>query len=197
MTLHERALAFKNNFPNPASWLWVTREQDRNVLYGIWVIGALYANATPYYGAFPRTFLDRLMALFPDMGPHDILHVFSGSLPAGPYTRVDCNPLLEPDVVGDVLEVKALFADRAPFGLVIADPPYSDDDAKKYQVVMIDRGKVTRALAEVVRPGGYLAWIDCVWPMHTKDQWVTVGRVLVQRSTNHRVRVLSLFERVA
>lgn len=43
----------------------------------------------------------------------------------------------------------------------------------------------------------YIIPIDCVWPMHTKDQWVTVGRVLVQRSTNHRVRVLSLFERVA
>ena len=62
---------------------------------------------------------------------------------------------------------------------------------------MIVRGKVTRALAEVVRPGGHLAWLDVCWPMHNKTQWVTVGRIFIQRSTNHRVRVLSIFEMVA
>jgi hypothetical protein len=76
---------------------------------------------------------------------------------------------------------------RPPFGLVIADPPNSDADAEKYGVVMVDRGRVTRALATVVRPGGFLCWLDCVWPMHRKAEWLTVGRILLQRSTNHRV----------
>lgn len=58
------------------------------------------------------------------------------------------------------------------------------------------RGKATRALAEVVPVGGYMAWLDTVWPMHSKACWVTVGRITVIRSTNHRVRLCSIFERV-
>jgi hypothetical protein len=40
-------------------------------------------------------------------------------------------------------------------------------------------------------------WLDQVWPMHRKDEWRTVGRILLQRSTNHRVRLVSIFERAA
>lgn len=196
MTLLDRVDAFKLAFPQwPASWPWLVMEDGRDVLYAVWVIGNDYTNKSDYYGAYPHKFLDRLLAFFPDMQSVDTLHVFSGSLPQGPYTRVDVNPMLEPDVVGDVYDVAALFRDRPPFGLVIADPPYSDEDAKKYQVVMVDRGRVMRALAEVVRPGGVCCWLDCVWPMHAKTQWLTVGRIFLQRSTNHRVRVLSLFQR--
>lgn len=198
MTLRDRAEAFKRAFPQwPASWPWFVEEDGREVFYAVWVVGNDYHNSTRYYGAYPPRFLDKLMAFFPDMTPADILHVFSGSLPAGPYTRVDVNPLLEPDVVGDVYDAPALFRDRAPFGLVVADPPYSDDDAEKYGTVMVDRGRVTRALAAVVRPGGFLAWLDCVWPMHRKDRWQTVARIYLQRSTNHRVRACHLFERTA
>lgn len=196
MNLGDRVEAFRAAYPDcPASWPWITEEDGRHVLYAIWVVGNDYRNKTTYYGSYPPRFLERVMALFPDMAPADVLHVFSGSLPAGPYTRVDLNPLLEPDVVGSVYDAAALFRHRAPFGLVIADPPYSDADAVKYRTPMVDRGRVTRSLASVVRPGGFLAWLDVVWPMHRKAEWPTVGRIFLQRSTNHRVRVLSLFER--
>lgn len=198
MTLVQRVEAFKTAFPQwPASWPWLVEEDGRQVLYAVWVVGNDYRNKTRYYGAYPPRFLDRLMAFFPDMPASDVLHVFSGSLPAGPYTRVDVNPLLEPDVVGNIYDAEALFADHSPFGLAIADPPYSDQDATKYGTAMVDRLKVTRALAAVVRPGGFLAWLDVVWPMHRKEEWPTVGRIFLQRSTNHRVRVLTLFERTA
>lgn len=61
---------------------------------------------------------------------------------------------------------------------------------------MVNRGKATRALAQVVDPGGFLVWLDTVWPMHRKAEWRTVGRILLQRSTNHRARIVSIFERV-
>lgn len=196
MTLLDRIDAYKKAYPkHPASWPWLTEEDGRSVLYAIWVVGNDYRNKTTYYGAYPPRFLDHVMALFPDMAPEDVLHVFSGSLPEGPYTRVDVNPMLKPDVVGSVYDVAQLFGARR-FKLQIADPPYSDDDAVKYGTVMVDRYKVTQALASVAPVGGYLAWLDCVWPMHTKAQWVTVGRIFLQRATNHRVRVVSLFERV-
>lgn len=197
MTLRDRVDAFKAQYPDtPASWPWLVEEDGRAVLYAVWVIGANYANASEYYGAYPRSYLDRLMALFPDVAPSDVLHVFSGSLPPGPYTRVDVNPLLKPDVVGSVYDVAKLFQDRR-FSLQIADPPYSDDDAEHYGTAMVDRFTVTQALARVAPAGGYLAWLDCVWPMHTKTQWLTVGRIYLQRSTNHRVRACHLFERTA
>lgn len=196
MTLTQRVEAFKTAYPdNPASWPWLVEEAGRQVMYAVWVVGNDYRNKTEYYGAYPPRFLDKLMALFPDMQPSEILHVFSGSLPAGPYTRIDVNPLLEPDIVGNVYDAPAIFRDREPFGLDIADPPYSDDDAVKYGTPMVNRFRVTQALAQVTRPGGFLAWLDTVWPMHTKDEWLTVGRIYLQRSTNHRVRALHLFER--
>lgn len=197
MTLTDRIDAYKAVYPqHPASWPWLTMEDGRDVLYAIWVVGNDYRNKTAYYGAYPPRFLEHVMALFPDMAPEDVLHVFSGSLPPGPYTRVDVNPMLKPDVVGSVYDVDKLFPERR-FKLQIADPPYSDDDAVNYGTVMVDRFKVTQSLATVAPLGGFLAWLDCTWPMHTKTQWVTVGRIYLQRATNHRVRVLSLFERVA
>ena len=198
LTLQQRIDAYKAAYPDtPASWPWLTEEDGRQVIYAVWVIGNDYRNKTAYYGAYPPRFLDHLMALFPDMPPEDVLHVFSGSLPPGPYTRIDVNPLLEPDIVGDVYDAPALFRDRAPFRLVIADPPYSDEDAVKYSVPMVNRLRVTQALAPVVSAGGFLAWLDTVWPMHNKELWPTVGRIYLQRSTNHRVRVLHLFKRTA
>lgn len=50
--------------------------------YGVWKIGNDYTNATPYYGAYPHGYLDRVMAMFPDADPARTLHLFAGSLGA-------------------------------------------------------------------------------------------------------------------
>jgi hypothetical protein len=215
MTLAERIAAFERAFPKwPASWpvmtmeqfrgkdvvegtSWLVQEQARDVLYAIWLIGNDYRNQTHYYGSYPPKFLERVMALFPDALPRDTLHVFSGSLPKGPYVRLDINPALQPDVVGSVYDAATLFPRVPGFRLVVADPPYSQEDAMHYNTQMIDRRRTTAALAAITAPGGHLVWLDTVWPMHNKTQWLTVGRILVQRSTNHRARVVSIFERVA
>ena len=81
------------------------------------------------------------------------------------------------------------------FDLVLADPPYSSKDAEVYGTPMPNRAKVMRALARVTRPGGNLVWLDTRWPMHRKDQWRCWGHVALVRSTNHRVRLVSMFER--
>lgn len=210
MNLTERLEAFKGAYRKwPASWPWVateswlTTEQDRDVLYGIWVIGNDYRNKSALYGAYPAGYLERVLALFPDAGdelPPTVLHVFSGSLPPGAYDRLDlidrCGVVDPWFHWGNVYDAATIFEGRERFGLVLADPPYSEADAVQYGTPMVDRRRVLASLAEVTKPGGHLVWLDTMWPMHSKTQWVTVGRILLQRSTNHRVRVVSIFERV-
>lgn len=203
LTLADRAWAYAHSEfgqKYPASRLTVVTEQKQPVLYGRWVIGNDYRNKSRYYGAFPNGFLPRLMGLFPDVANHgstwrtqNILHAFSGSLPEGFYQRCDSH---QPAELRCRIEDIAKHA-HGLFELVIADPPYSDTDAEKYGTPMIQRAHVTAALAKVTKPGGHLAWLDCVWPMHKKSEWRTVGRIAITRSTNHRVRDLTLFERQA
>lgn len=196
LTLDERVEHFKAAFPDcSASWPWLVQEGGRPVFYARWLSGQDYRNKTSYYGAFPGGFLKKLMALFPDIDAQHVLHAFSGSLPKGEYTRIDCNPSVAPDIVGNVYDAAALVGPRR-FRLAIADPPYTPADAKHYGTSGVNRRLATRALADVVVPRGFLAWLDCCWPMHVKEQWRTVGRITVLRSTNHRLRELTIFERV-
>ena len=44
--------------------------------------------------------------------------------------------------------------------------------------------------------GGHLVWLDQVLPMYRKSELHLWGQVGVVRSTNHRFRIVSRFERV-
>jgi hypothetical protein len=192
LSLHERVNAYLRAFPECPNAVWVAGHRDR-WLYGVWQIGGLYKNLSRYYGAYPRTYLERVAALFPEIAPQDILHAFSGSLPKGTYTRLDINPELEPELVGSVYDVAQLTRKR--FHLVIADPSYSPADAARYGTASIDTTKATAALAQVTKPGGFLVWLDTKWPMHRKREWHYFGQIEVVRSTGHRLRGVSIFER--
>jgi hypothetical protein len=202
MTLQHRAAAYAAAFAKwPAGWPTLVQEQGRDVLYATWLLGNNYRNASRFYGSYPPGYVDRVMALFPDVREKrplndGVLHVFSGSLPDGPYTRLDCNPTLTPDIVGSVYDVATLLKGYH-WPLVLADPPYSSADAVHYETAMVDRRRALAALAQVTRVGGHLVWLDVCWPMHRKREWVTVGRITIVRSTNHRVRMATIFERAA
>jgi hypothetical protein len=201
VTLTERARAFEAAYSKwPASWPHVVRERNRDVLYATWLIGNDYRGTSTLYGAYPPGFVTRVAALFPDAGDN-CLHVFSGSLPPGPYSRLDLvDRCGVPDLrfhQGDVYDAPAIFEGRRPFELALADPPYSTADAAKYETAMVDRRRTLAALAQVVRVDGHLVWLDTTWPMHSKREWVTVGRITIVRSTNHRIRMATVFERVA
>ncbi len=209
LTLRDRVESYKRAFPDwPASWpiVYVDAETGRETIQGIWCFGQDYRNQSEYYGAYPGNFIDRLAALFPEftlkpdmlpMGDGRVLHAFSGSLAPGPYVR--CDVKQDAEYRCDVCDLPAQLArDGSPlFDFIAADPPYSDDDAAKYQTMPLNRQKATSALAQVARPGAYVCWLDTVWPMHSKEELVTVGQIFVRRSTNHRIRLLTIFERVA
>jgi len=197
MTVAERVEAYNGSTFGqrwPASRLWVVQEQGRDVMYGVWVIGAFFRNLTPFHGAYPRSYLDRVGALFADA--RDVLHACSGSLPPGPYTRLDLHPDRGADVVGDVCHAPELLGDRR-FDLEYVDPPYSADDARIYGTPPFNRQRAIEALAFVTRSGGHAVWLDDRWPVHNRRQWGTIGRIFIVRSTNHRFRGITIFQREA
>ena len=185
-TLEERAAHYRDAFPRwkeswpnvSERWLWAT-----------WIIGSNY-KGSGFYGSFPPRFLDRVMSMFGDA--QNVLHLFSGSLPPGDYTRFDM--VTDADVVGNAEELSKHFAPDS-FDLIIADPPYHPQAAKRYGTPMPNRLKVTRECYEVLSPGGYLLWLDTMLPMFRKNQFEWRISIGIFGSTNHRVRGLSGFQR--
>jgi hypothetical protein len=203
LSLRERAENYARVFPEfKGSHLQVlVGAERRETLQGIWMFGQDYRNKSDYYGAYPGNYLERLQAMFPDysliagmlpLGGR-VLHAFSGSLPPGPYTR--CDVVQPAELQCNVAEIGEHYPGVEDFELIVADTPYSTADSKKYQSPPPNRRGALAGLAHVARPGALLCWLDTQWPMHRKDQWATVGMIYIQRSTNHRIRLLSIFER--
>ena len=61
---------------------------------------------------------------------------------------------------------------------------------------MPSRLQVIKECYKVLRPGGFLCWMDQVLPMYRKNEFKRVGEIMITRSTNHRVRAVFIFERV-
>lgn len=162
-------------------------------IVGTWIMGNAYGVKSGYYGGYPHGYLRRIKALFPEK--QNALHVFSGRVDqsAWPGDTVDLNPDMEPTYLDDAQALT-----QVPLGdydIVLADPPYSVEDAEHYQPTMVKRNKVMRALAGC-RSGTHVVWLDQVLPMYRKDQWKIIGVIGMVKSTNHRFRVVTLFERV-
>ncbi len=188
MTLAERARLYNDRYPDRPPLVATDRW-----LYGVWLIGNNY-RGSGYYGAYPPGYLDRVMSLFPDARPDRILHLFSGSLgPEVPGVRFDIRP--GADIQGDAHELSRVAA--GPWELIVADPPYSQTDAERYGTSVVNRRKIVAECARVAAPGGHLVWLDTVLPMYRKDAWTLVGTIALVRSTNHRVRMVFVFERAA
>ena len=182
-----RATAYNRVFP-----LYPPLHVHGRWVYGIWEIGADY-KGSGYYGSYPPSYVKRVSAMFPDMNPAKTLHLFSGSLKI-PGIRVDVQSLPS---VSLIATATCLPFKDASFSFVMADPPYSVDDAKKYGPALPDKRKVLQELARVVIPGGHLAWLDIPKPQYRKSEWNPWGTIGILRSTNHRGRFLFLFERCA
>jgi SAM-dependent methyltransferase len=169
--------------------------------YGVWMIGNDYKNKSEFYGAYPNGLLKRYKALFggnitsyaPYNAPRTILHLFSGSLPkSDDYIRFDM--IQEADIQGDAEKLSEYFEPNS-IDLIYADPPYSGEDADKYGTPMVNRNKVVKECAKVLKPGGLLVWLDCVYPMYSKKDLQLIGTVGLIRSTNHRFRVICVYRK--
>jgi hypothetical protein len=161
---------------------------------GTWIMGQSYKVLSGYYGGFPAGYLKRVKALFPEK--KNVLHLFSGRVDTQtfPGKTVDINPATEPDFVDDAQTLVRV--PLAEFDLVLADPPYSVEDAEHYQTTMVKRNVVMSALGARLPVGAHVVWLDQVLPMYRKDQFRIEAVIGMVKSTNHRFRVVTIFGRV-
>jgi len=192
LTLRDRAKLYAEAFPQyPDSHLYLGEDDKR--IYGMWFGGQNYRGSS-YYGAYPPNYLPRVTSMFPDCAP--VLHLFSGSLPhSADYIRFDLKGALDPDVIGNAHELSGHFPENH-FGIIYADPPYTDEDASKYGTPAVNRNTVLKECQKVLKPGGFIVWLDQVLPMFRKDRVQMVRSIGFVRSTNHRFRVVTIFKKL-
>jgi hypothetical protein len=166
---------------------------DDGRIAGSWIMGQNYTVKSGLYGGYPHGYLRRIAALFPDKS--SILHLFSGMVDQSvlPGKTVDINPARNPDYLDDAQSLEQVPLET--FDLILADPPYSHEDAEKYGVTLIKANKVMKAL-ERVKPGTHIVWLDQRLPMYRKECFRTIGYIGMVKSTNHRFRCITIFERV-
>ncbi len=163
-------------------------------IVGTWIMGQNYTVKTKFYGGFPHGYLKRVKALFPDRTK--ALHLFSGKVDTAtfPGATVDCVADYQPDYVDDAQTL--LKVPLEEFDLVLADPPYSVEDCEHYQCTMVKRNVVLKTLGQRLKSGTFVVWLDQVLPMFRKDQFAIVGVIGMVKSTNHRFRVVTIFQKL-
>jgi hypothetical protein len=189
MTLQDRIDNYVQDTRFPRS-LFIS--EDGRVV-GTWIMGNSYKVRSGFYGGYPDGYLRRIKALFPEK--KKILHLFSGKVDQSilPGDTVDIDPSLSPTYVDDAQRLDGVPLDQ--YDLVLADPPYSIEDAERYQVSMVKRNSVMSALRRL-NSGTHVVWLDQVLPMYRKDTFAIDAVVGLVKSTNHRFRVMTIFRRL-
>lgn len=164
-------------------------------LVGTWIMGNNYSVKSQYYGGYPAGYLRRIRGLFPEAQAVTTLHLFSGRVDVAlfPGDTVDINRDASPTYVDDAQSLVSV--PLARYRLVLCDPPYSVEDCDHYNTTMVKRNVVMKALARL-KPGAIVIWLDQVLPMYRKAEFEVVGVIGMVKSTNHRFRVITIFERV-
>jgi len=167
---------------------------DDDRFYGTWVMGNTYTVKSSYYGGYPHGYLKRIKALFPDK--KNVLHLFSGQVDKEIFDgkTIDINPKNNPDVIGDAHNLSSYF--NAEFDLVLSDPPYSIEDCDHYGTSMVKRNLILKECVKILKKGGHIVWLDQVLPMYRKDELKVIGYIGMVKSTNHRFRVITIFEKL-
>jgi hypothetical protein len=166
---------------------------DDGRIVGTWIMGNDYRVRSEYYGGYPAGYLRRIRSLFPDK--RRVLHIFSGKVDVSalPGDTVDINPALTPTYLDDAQTLQRVPLES--YDLILADPPYSIEDAERYQTSMVKRNKVLRALQRVTADT-HVVWLDQVLPMYRKDAFAVDAVIGMVKSTNHRFRVITVFRRL-
>ena len=113
-------------------------------IVGTWIMGNDYRVKSHFYGGYPSGYLRRIKTLFPEK--IKILHLFSGKVDTAvmPGDTVDINPALTPTFLDDAQTLEKV--PLSDYDLILADPPYSEDDAEHYGTTMVKRNTVLKAL---------------------------------------------------
>lgn len=145
-------------------------------------------SSTFYYkGSFPLHFEQRLWRLLGK--PEKVLHPFGGMAEIG--VRVDINPAVNPDYVGDAHKLPF---DNETFDAVFCDPPYSDKQNKQLYNISTPLRYNTwvKEAQRVLKPNGFLVLYHERWLPRPKQcsYWM---RIIVLVSQHHRPRIAGIF----
>jgi hypothetical protein len=167
---------------------------DGGTVVGTWIMGNNYSVASGMYGGYPAGYLKRIRSLFPDK--QSTLHLFSGMVDVKtfPGETVDIAAEHDPTYVDDAQTLTKVPLEK--YDLVLADPPYSVEDAEHYKTSMIKRNVVMRTLGDRLSEGCHVVWLDQVLPMYRKDQFEVEAVIGMVKSTNHRFRVVTIFRKI-
>lgn len=190
MTLQERIESYIKITKFPRS---IFLGEDNRIV-GTWIMGNNYRVKNKYYGGYPAGYQRRIKALFPDKTKP--LHLCSGKVDLSIFggDTVDINPKLKPTYVDNAETLTTVPLKK--YDVVLVDVPYSEEDAVHYGTVMLSRNKVLKTLGAGLSVGTHVVWLDQVLPMYRKSEFRIVAVIGIVKSTNHRFRVITIFEKI-
>src|ERR1035437_6250760 len=139
ITLQQRVNKFNQAYPQLIPPLSYCESEKKPFIWGYWFLGS--KKQSRFYGSYSVEYLKRINSLFADAT--SVVHLFAGSMPPGPYTRVGLDPTGQYHAD---LEINAeQLSSYLPFhpDLIFADPPYTHQEAEQeYQVSLVNGPKV-------------------------------------------------------
>lgn len=196
LSLQSRADAFNIAYAHlPHQFLTVHQDTKRQpFLSGFWFCSG--GNISDFYGSYQVEYLNRVDSMFSDCkGKKEFVHLFAGSIPVSKdYTVVGLpDGGYRPEFECDAHQLSSFL----PFkpALILADPPYEEAANGKYAICDINRPRVLDECARVLRPGGFVLWMDQALPTFSNDVLRFVGCISYIRSTGNRFRAISIFQK--
>lgn len=186
-----------NALPRYAPTYW---DEDPNMesawangwIYGVWYCGTSFQKSI-YHGQFPMTLVKRITAMFPP-DEVDFLHLCCGIEHIDGAFNVD---LMDTGAQDLQANVEDLPLKNNSYDVILIDPPYSEEDASRYGVPRLIKTKtVVNEASRILRPGGWLLWLDEKVPNTPKKDWNWVGIVGIITGRNRRARWLAMFQRL-
>jgi len=125
------------------------------------------------------------------------LNVFCGMNKFG--CRVDLNPEVKPDYLGDVHKLSEFLPLDHPFDIILADPPYSDEETKQLygdHLPKLNYKKWTSECDKFLKPGGLLIVYHKQVPANPNpEKYSVVKRVFIGNRIWHLPRVAIYFQK--
>lgn len=160
-------------------------------VYGVWYCSKAWVK-NQIYGQYPRRFLDRVLALWPDVPEDRILQVCSGSV-TGPGVCLDISRQFEPTVQANA---EMLPFQDGVFDLILYDPPYSVEDAQHYGLEKPPRWHHVRdEFLRVLSPTGHIGILHKFYPDYRRREMRLRGLIAVITGFLSITRVFSIFEK--
>jgi len=154
--------------------------------------------ADRYKGGMPLYCEEWLVQLSKDILNNQnikLLNVFCGMNKYG--LRVDIKEEVKPDIVCDIHKISTVVNDR--FDVILADPPYSNEESKTlYNTPKLSYKKWSAECDKLLKLNGlFIIYHKYVMPNPDPNKYVIEKRVFIGNRTYHLPRVAIYFRKVA